>query len=211
MFVGPIWSSVYVVINGSFVRETRFVKYHPQCDSLFQWCQMFMARTHAILGTAARDGPLLNFCKLGHLGIMAVPSKGSGLEDTDVNGLLDLLQKMTEDPRLPLTLASTPVWDDLHRLRDEVVDICERNSKNDKANMQAVLQCRTLKLDKFGSRSHSKFCKILTLPLCSEWQNTFKNALWDFSHDFLRVANFFDLFFRRLYPNSGSEAVFSVL
>ena len=99
----------------------------------------FMARTHAILGTAARDGPLLNFCKLGHLGIMAVPSKGSGLEDTDVNGLLDLLQKMTEDPRLPLTLASTPVWDDLHRLRDEVIDICERNSKNDKANMQALL------------------------------------------------------------------------
>ena len=99
----------------------------------------FMARTHTILGTAARDGPLLNFCKLGHLGIMAVPSKGSGLDDTDVNGLLDLLQKMTVDPRLPLTLASTPVWDDLGRLRDEVVDIWERSSNKDEANMQALL------------------------------------------------------------------------
>jgi hypothetical protein len=99
----------------------------------------FMARTHAMLGTAARDGPLLNFCKLGHLGIMVVPFKGSGLEDTDVNKLLDLLQKMREDPRLPLTLASTPVWDDLRRLRDQVVDICERSSNKDKANMQALL------------------------------------------------------------------------
>ena len=99
----------------------------------------FMARTHTILGTAARDGPLLNFCKLGHLGIMAVPSRGSGLDDTDVNGLLDLLQKMTEDPRLPLTLASTPVWDDLGRLRDEVVYIWERSSNKDKANRQALL------------------------------------------------------------------------
>jgi hypothetical protein len=99
----------------------------------------FMARTHTILGTAARDGPLLNFCKLGHLGIMAVPFKGSGLEDADVNRLLDLLQKMREDSRLPLTLASTPVWDDLRQLRGEVVDICERNSGKDKANMQALL------------------------------------------------------------------------
>ena len=70
---------------------------------------------------------------------MAVPSKGSGLEDTDVYGLLDLLQRMTEDPRLPLTLASTPVWDDLGRLRDEVVDIWERSSNKDKVNMQALL------------------------------------------------------------------------
>ena len=98
----------------------------------------FIARTHTILGTAARDGPLLNFCKLGYLGIMAVPSKG-GPDDTGVSGLLDLLQKMTDDPRLPLTLASTPVWDDLGRLRDEVVDIWERSSNKDKANMQALL------------------------------------------------------------------------
>ena len=99
----------------------------------------FMARTHVMLDTAACDGPLLNFCKLGHLGTMAVPFKGSGLEDTDFDKLLDLLQKMREDSRLPLTLASTPVWEDLRRLRGEVVDICERSSNKDKANMQALL------------------------------------------------------------------------
>jgi hypothetical protein len=46
------------------------------------------------------------------------------------------------------------------------------------------------------------------LPLCSEWQNTSKNTLWGFSHDFLRVANFFDLNFQRLIPDL---AVFPVL
>ena len=58
-----------------------------------------------------------------------------------------------------------------------------------------IIQCWTLKLDKFGIGSHSHFCKILSPPLCSEWQNTSKNALWGFSHDFLRVANFFGLNF----------------
>ncbi|KAH9055762.1 hypothetical protein EDB87DRAFT_1638847 [Lactarius vividus] len=94
-----------------------------------------------MLGTAARDGPLLNFCKLGHLGMMAVPFDGSGLEDTDYfKELLELLQKMTEDPRLPLILASTLVWKDLVRLREEVSDTCAKSSNEDKANMQALLE-----------------------------------------------------------------------
>jgi hypothetical protein len=99
----------------------------------------FMAKTHTMLHTAERDGPLLNFCKLGQLGTMAVPFKGSGLEDTDFKKLLDLMQMMTEDPRLPLTRASTSIWEDLSRLRDEVVDICARSLKEDEANMQALL------------------------------------------------------------------------
>jgi len=99
----------------------------------------FMAKTHITLDTAARDGPLLNFCKLGHLGVMAVPFKGSGLEDTDFKKLLDLLQKMMEDPRRPLTHAATPVWEDLGRLRDEVFDIFARSSNEDKVNTQALL------------------------------------------------------------------------
>ncbi|KAH9167000.1 hypothetical protein EDB89DRAFT_1999975 [Lactarius sanguifluus] len=94
-----------------------------------------------MLGTAARDGPLLNFCKLGRLGVMAVPLKGSGLEDTDnLKKLLELLQKMTDDTRLPLALASPLVWEDLGRLREEVFDICAgSNNKDDEANMQNLL------------------------------------------------------------------------
>ncbi|KAI9440909.1 hypothetical protein H4582DRAFT_1939990, partial [Lactarius indigo] len=99
-----------------------------------------MIKTHATLEIAARDGPLLNFCKLGHLGLMAVPFKGSGLEDTDYfKKLLELLQKMTVDPRLPLKLASPLVWEDLRRLQEEVFDICAGSSDKDEANMQELL------------------------------------------------------------------------
>ncbi|KAH9169428.1 hypothetical protein EDB89DRAFT_1984967 [Lactarius sanguifluus] len=93
-----------------------------------------------MLGTAARDGPLLNFCRLGRLGVMAVPLKGSGLEDTDYfRKLLELLQRMTDDIRLPLAVASPLVWEDLGRLREEVFDICAGSSNKDEANMQDLL------------------------------------------------------------------------
>jgi hypothetical protein len=93
----------------------------------------FMAKTHAMLHKAQRDAPLLNFCKLGHLGMMAVPFEGSGLDDTEFKKLLDLMQKLMQgsDPRLPLTNASTPVWERSYQLREEVVDVCKRISSNE--------------------------------------------------------------------------------
>ena len=94
------------------------------------------AKTRTMLLKAERDGPLLNFCKLGRLGMMAVGFKGSGLKDTDFEELLGLMEKMTEDSRLPLTHASTSVWDELRRLRDEVFDVC-RSSCNE--GIQALL------------------------------------------------------------------------
>ncbi len=68
------------------------------------------------------------------------------------------------------------------------------------------VQCRTLKHNKFCSGSRSSFWSFLTPPLCSEWQNTSKNALWGFSHDFLGVANFFGPKIPAPNPNLGSEA-----
>lgn len=62
---------------------------------------VLMAKTRTMLHKAERDGPLLNFCKLGQLGMMAVGFKGSGLKDTDLKELLGLMQKMMEDSRLP--------------------------------------------------------------------------------------------------------------
>ncbi|KAH8979396.1 hypothetical protein EDB86DRAFT_2985847 [Lactarius hatsudake] len=97
----------------------------------------FVAKTHTMLETAARDGSLLNFCRLGHLGMMAVPFEGSNLRDTDFEKLLDFLQKMTEDQRL--TLASTPVWEYLGQLRDRVFDLIAKSSKKDQENMQDLL------------------------------------------------------------------------
>src|SRR6266702_2083968 len=69
-----------------------------------------------------------------------------------------------------------------------------------------VLQCQTLKLNKFCSDSHSSFWSFLTPPLCSEWQNMSKNTLWGFSHNFLGVANFFGLKISAPNPNLGSKA-----
>ena len=114
---------------------------------------ILLAKTYTTLHMAKRDGPLLNFCRLGHLGMMAVPFEGSGLKDTDFQKLLDLLQKTMEDVSLPLTHASIPVWEELRQLRDEVADACERISnedevvhifercsKVDKANLIALLE-----------------------------------------------------------------------
>ncbi|KAI9458329.1 hypothetical protein BJY52DRAFT_425686 [Lactarius psammicola] len=58
----------------------------------------FLAKAHTTLDTAARDGPLLNFCKLGHLGMMAVPFKGSGLANADFGKLIG---SIAEDDRRP--------------------------------------------------------------------------------------------------------------
>ncbi|KAI9440907.1 hypothetical protein H4582DRAFT_2074701 [Lactarius indigo] len=97
----------------------------------------FMTKAHATLEMAARDGPLLNFCKLGHLGVMAVPFEGSSLQDIDFTKLLDLLQKLMEHPRL--TLASAPVWKELRRLQLEIEDARSMGSDEDKTKMQALL------------------------------------------------------------------------
>ncbi|KAI9458337.1 hypothetical protein BJY52DRAFT_1269150 [Lactarius psammicola] len=97
----------------------------------------FMAKTHAMLVTATRDGPLLTFCKLGHLGMMTVPFKESGLANSDIKKLLDLLQKVMEDTRL--TPASSAVWEDLRRLRDEVDDTRAACSDEDAKHMWFLL------------------------------------------------------------------------
>jgi hypothetical protein len=98
-----------------------------------------MSRTHATLGVANRDGPLLNFCKLGYLGLMTVPFKGSGLDNTDFDKLLDLMQKMREDSLRPLTNASPPIWEELRRLQDDVTEIYKRVSGEDGAHMEDLL------------------------------------------------------------------------
>jgi hypothetical protein len=88
-----------------------------------------MTKTYTMLDMAERDGPLLNFCKLGQLGMMAVPFEGSGLTETDFGKLLDLLQKMAEDECLRLARAS--VWEKLYQLRDEVFDAFQRINEDE--------------------------------------------------------------------------------
>jgi len=100
----------------------------------------FMVKAHAMLDVAVRDGPLLNFIKLGHLATTAVPLEGSGLEDGEFWKVVDLLQRMMDDSALPLQLASAKVWGDLSRLRDTVREISMKSSNDDKARLQALLE-----------------------------------------------------------------------
>ena len=95
--------------------------------------EVLIDNTYAALEVAQRDGPLLNFCRLVQVGMMAAPFDESGLKEADFEKLLDLMQKMVEDSPLPLIYASTSVWEELHRLRDEVADICLKLSNEDQA------------------------------------------------------------------------------
>ncbi|KAI9440901.1 hypothetical protein H4582DRAFT_1504069 [Lactarius indigo] len=99
----------------------------------------FMVKAHDMLDVAVRDGSLLNFIKLGYLATTAVPFDGSGLEDAEFAKLVDLLQKMMDDPALPLQLASVHVWEDLSRLRDKVQEISAKSCDSDRAKLQVLL------------------------------------------------------------------------
>lgn len=84
--------------------------------------------------------------------MMAVPFKGSGLEHTDFKKLLALMEEIKAEEGLPLTDASTRVWEELSRLRyevagackisseDEIADIIESRSEEDIANINALLE-----------------------------------------------------------------------
>jgi hypothetical protein len=63
----------------------------------------FIQKAREMLDATIRDGPLLNFCKLGHLAVTAVPSVGSGLEPAEIGKVQELPKEdanVTLDPRL---------------------------------------------------------------------------------------------------------------
>ena len=121
--------------------------------------EVLMSNTYAALEVAQRDGPLLNFCRLVQLGMMAVPFEGSGLKEADFTKLLDLMQKMMEDSPLPLVHDSTSVWEELRRLRLEVADICEKTSlsNEDQAHMKALLMQINEVYRRRPSSTHERF------------------------------------------------------
>ena len=119
--------------------------------------EVLMANTYAALEVAQRDGPLLNFCRLVHLGMMAVPFDGSGLKEADFTRLLDLMLKMTKDILLPLVHESTSVWEELRRLRLDVSDICKKISNEDQAHMEALLMQINEVYCRRPSSTHERF------------------------------------------------------
>jgi hypothetical protein len=80
----------------------------------------FTIKARETMDQAARDGPLLIFCKIGRLATMALPFHGSGLETKDLEKVRKLQRHMIEDQRLLLNRASDKVWENLRGLQDDV-------------------------------------------------------------------------------------------
>jgi hypothetical protein len=99
-----------------------------------------MIKVREMLDTAIRDGPLLNFCKLGYLTVMAVPLAGSGLESADIENVQVLQKTLLEDQHLPLNRASAEVWKELSRLECEVDNVLERSFSEEKEMLDGLLQ-----------------------------------------------------------------------
>jgi len=99
----------------------------------------FIKKARETLDAAIRDGPLLNFCKLGHLAVTAAPFAGSGLERTDIEKVQELQKKMLADRHSPLNRASDRVWSKLDRLEDEVCDARAKSSGEERDMLEELL------------------------------------------------------------------------
>ena len=101
----------------------------------------FIKKAREMLDAAIRDGPLLNFCKLGHLTVTAVPFAGSGLERADIEKVQELQRRMlpvtNEHP--PPIPASERAWRKLNRLEHEVRDAITKSSSEEKDMLEQML------------------------------------------------------------------------
>ena len=97
----------------------------------------FIQKAREMLDATIRDGPLLNFCKLGHLAVTAVPFVGSDLEPTEVGKVQELQKKMLTSP---LTRASDRAWRKLNELELEVWNANTKGSGEEKAVLDQLLE-----------------------------------------------------------------------
>ncbi|KAI0290599.1 hypothetical protein BC826DRAFT_534404 [Russula brevipes] len=100
----------------------------------------FTPKARQMVDEAARDGPLLIFCKLGHLATTAVPLDGSGLGTRDIEKVLELQRNIIQDPRRPLTPASEKVWAELGQLQHQVSDLYSKNTSEDGDHLRHLLR-----------------------------------------------------------------------
>jgi hypothetical protein len=100
----------------------------------------FPAKALEMIDIAARDGPLLIFCQLGHLAVTAVPPNQSGLKQDDMEKLFKLQKKVIENKRLPLKHASRIVWEALGQLRELVNELCVKNTGKDRKLLERLFR-----------------------------------------------------------------------
>lgn len=100
----------------------------------------FTAKAVEMINVTARDGPLLIFCQLGHLTATAIPLGQSGLELKDIEKVWELQRKLIEDKRLSLNRASHIVWEALGQRREQVNDLCYKNTGRDREILHRLLR-----------------------------------------------------------------------
>ena len=100
----------------------------------------FTAKALEMINVTERDGPLLIFCQLGHLAATAVPLGQSGLELKDIEKVWELQKKVIDDKRLPLNRASYLVWEALGQHREQVNDLCHKNTGGDREILHRLLR-----------------------------------------------------------------------
>jgi hypothetical protein len=105
----------------------------------------FIRKAREMLDAAIRDGPLLNFCKLGLLTVTAVPFSESGLKDADIENVRKLQRRILpvtnehppEHPPPPIP-ATDRSQRKLNRLEHEVCEAIQ-SSGEEKGMLQELL------------------------------------------------------------------------
>ena len=100
----------------------------------------FTTKALEMIQIAARDGPLLIFCQLGHLGVTAVPLKQSGVKPKDMERVFKLQMKVIENKHLPLKRATDMVWKALGQLRELVDALSVKNTGKDRKLLERLLR-----------------------------------------------------------------------
>jgi len=100
----------------------------------------FTAKGPEMTHITKRDGPLLIFCKLGHLAVSAVPLALSGVDPKDIEKVWKLQDKLMEDKRLPLDCAFSTVWEELDQLQEHVYNLCGKTTDQDKEILERLLR-----------------------------------------------------------------------
>src|SRR5260370_17953738 len=87
-----------------------------------------------------RDGPLLIFCKVGHLVASAVLLALSGVDPKDIKKVWELQDKLIKDERLPLECAFGTVWEELGQLQEHVYGLRGKNTDQDEEVLERLLR-----------------------------------------------------------------------
>ena len=140
----------------------------------------FSMKALQTMDQAARDGPLLIFCKLGRLATMAMPLHGSGLDTKDLEKVWEIQRGMIEDIRRPLSCASDKVWGKLGELQIDVNKLRDKMPEEDNLglllkNIDVVRHSRELG----SSKSAEEQGPVASAGLILEQRNNVKRSSFD--------------------------------